>query len=481
MAGEFRTRPLAEGLVIPSQIGTGEAQVFQPVTPQEIDIAGAFEKRFAREEAQRKGDVDLLEKLFKDQKILPGHTAIFGKMLNEAKQLYAANISEIRSSPFKKIEHDKKIYEIHNIGKISAATLELQKDITEKQAAGEKYSEEDLQTLKELGEEAKELDLPSVAALYEKIRNIVPLPDPVDVLSYQSEIRNLVDVELQQLAPTVDKMGNIIYQEGMNEKEYRRRYDAESDVAWTSDPQIMQEYPADSKTPEGEPFSQKWRDTMYRTRTIPKLKKIIRAPIKEKKKGKGLQFIFSGNRATNKKWNLVYDVTERKTPTDWKTEAPYLPSNIIESLNIREKVAEGKKVERIRIQGISTGTENKPHFLKINRAGEESLLIPIAWEKIEGEEWTLVTARKVGIGADATYEIRTIPADVSDADIEAITGISRLEYLKKLGKGTQKKVSKYTGQKFKRASGDIITYDDLKGYSDEQIEKYIKNNQITIL
>lgn len=457
MAGEeFRGAPIAKGGIpaeFPSQIGVGPAQVFGP-----------YQSTFAQDEIARdrlRASKKAAEDKAKEEKakehefkpeikgMVPESIGPYMDAVNEHYTWLKDNTDKYGEPGFETevLERENRLLGLAEVLKQGNKDIGERDTVIVNKGEGQFENEDRLGTLrtKDYYQTIAAGDPDEISSWIDKfgvdVGGITRKPPPIDLIEEAQNTAKSVDANIGPLVSRIDPLsGDTIYERTTDEKQYRADMDANADTRWDNSQAIQKAYPLK----EGETASGAWRELVWNQRERREPTPQIRAGETE-----GRDYTYTFNSARSKKWNFVYG----KTTTPFQIQAfPFLADAQLKALNTYlKKTGKAKTTERVRIQGTSSETENKPIFIRANADGEGITAIPIQWQRQKGGTWDLLVLADLEdydlselqaiVGPQNVRElgnqyIITIPNEFAKEDIEGLTGMTIEQFLsKKKSKG----------------------------------------------
>ena len=275
----YRGKPIAEGGFVPSQIGTGEAQVFQPLDTsflekavlQEKELGLAREKMAAAQQqaqakAQAKSDLEKEKKLDKQFKQLDQeYEGLFPKSKEEIHDMAVGTwdwLTENADDPNVDMELFKRISSINQLTSTLKDEREQVKEWEKMKAEGVKF--ENWELLDQFDTDEFWADMATdPAAFGVKLAEIMTKVKPkveFDVITLAQKTAMKGKAGAPITSSFVDEYGIVNYTKTPDLKTWRNNLDLVADEQWKNTDRLQEEYPADTKGGVG---NSTWRELVW--------------------------------------------------------------------------------------------------------------------------------------------------------------------------------------------------------------------------
>lgn len=384
----YRGKPIAEGGFVPSQIGTGEAQVFQPLDTsflekavlQEKELGLAREKMAAAQQqaqakAQAKSDLEKEKKLDKQFKQLDQeYEGLFPKSKEEIHDMAVGTwdwLTENADDPNVDMELFKRISSINQLTSTLKDEREQVKEWEKMKAEGVKF--ENWELLDQFDTDEFWADMATdPAAFGVKLAEIMTKVKPkveFDVITLAQKTAMKGKAGAPITSSFVDEYGIVNYTKTPDLKTWRNNLDLVADEQWKNTDRLQEEYPADTKGGVG---NSTWRELVWVNRPDATYSDSRRNPPEATGKT-GWQGKYG---ATEKGYNLtptekgfVNESGDKFTVIDWELSQP--------------------------------GKQTDDHIVDLNIAGKQVKADIYAFRK-RGDKWSVLYTYK-GLDPEKTY------------------------------------------------------------------------------
>lgn len=275
----YRGKPIAEGGFIPSQIGTGEAQVFQPIDTSflEKSVLQEREQRLAREKmaaaqqqaqakAQAKSDLDKEKKLAKKYEQLDQeYEGLFPKSMTGIHDMAVGTwewLTENVDDPNVDMELFKQISSINQLTSTLKMEREQVKEWDKMKAEGVEFENWELLDQFDTDEFWADMAKDPVAfgvKLAEIMTSVKPkVKFDVITLAQKTAMKGKAGAPIT--GSFVDEHGIVNYTKTPDLKTWRNNLDLLADEQWKNTERLQEEYPADTKGGVG---NSTWRELVW--------------------------------------------------------------------------------------------------------------------------------------------------------------------------------------------------------------------------